>query len=585
MKKILAFTMIFSMISGLFICSNYPRTNVKASEESPYSSFFTFDGNVDNAGSSQLNGTGVGSPAFVPGHSGETGDQAISFNGTNYVKVDASVFKPGESFTVGYWMMMPETDVIYNSAQRIISTGVWGDWTQGFATGVFNFKNDTEQWSKIITGIGSPAPSFTWCEAYPLMNDGQWRHVACSFDGINKRVVVYLDGVEAANYDYPAGGGAVTPYLETAIGGMLSGGAFFEGYGGALDDLAVIPSVLTAEQVVQLKNGTYGVQAEPSITPEPTITEEPAVTAQPSVTAEPEEESKYSSYFTFNGDVDNTGFSKLNGTMVGSPLFVTGHSGKTGDQAISFNGTNYVKVAASAFAPGESFSIGFWMMMPESDEIYNAAQRILSTGLWGDGLPGMAVGVFSFKNRVEEWSKLVTGIGCAAPSFNWSEADTLWNDGKWRHVACVFDGANKHVTAYINGIEASSYDYPSDGSTATPYTETAIGGMLSGGTFFEGYGGVLDELAVVPSTLTAVQVLQLKAGTLFTTTGETSDSSSESTISDDSTQTNDTDMDSTDEIPTTGDNNMAYLFICTAALALAVTAWGCLKLKGKISAK
>lgn len=297
-----------------------------------------------------------------------------------------------------------------------------------------------------------------------------------------------------------------------------------------------------------------------------------------------DEQNSYSSFFNFNGDAKNTGTLAKDGELVGSPTFVAGHTGKTEDKAIQLSGTNYVKVDAKVFAPGESFSVGFWMMEPTTDQNFNAVQRIVSTGVWGDKAPGIVLGVYNLSNRVESWSKVISGIGCDAPELQWSEAAALYNDGVWRHVVGVFDGVNKKATIYLDGQVVNTYDYPAGGSPVTTYTNTAIGGMLDvDGNFFEGFSGAIDDLAVVPFAMTEAQVNKLKAGTLFLpdTSSEALSSSETESISEiTNTSDNTSKADDSNNNAKTGDEVIGYIIIA-AMVMMSVSMWGCLKLRKK----
>ena len=213
---------------------------------------YNFNNNdATDTGSAIKNGELVGNPIFITGRRGGT-DRAIQLNGTNYIKLDSSVFKPSGNFTISFWIQMSPSTIM-NANQRIISTGVWENATPGIVLGI---NNNSSGWSNVFSGIGgSGASNFQWGNSSSLLNDNTWHHIAGVFNTTTKQITVYLDGTLKANYSYSSTENVFTNQAYTAIGGHLNGNTLSEGFKGNLDDILVIKSALTPEQIGLLVSG------------------------------------------------------------------------------------------------------------------------------------------------------------------------------------------------------------------------------------------------------------------------------------------------------------------------------------------
>lgn len=206
----------------------------------------------DTSGSSPITAVEKGKPAYIDGRSGKDGDKALQLDGNSYLELNTRELIPDGSFTLAVWFNLPASATAYNRTMRILSTGVWGAGEGGIVLGLYEYKQD-ENWSKVVTGVGSSAPAFNWTEATGLMDDGQWHHLAASFDETSRTITVYLDGKKAAVHAYPTDGSTQSSYEKTAIGGHLyTDGSFSEGFVGALDDLFVVPRALSESDITYL---------------------------------------------------------------------------------------------------------------------------------------------------------------------------------------------------------------------------------------------------------------------------------------------------------------------------------------------
>ncbi len=216
---------------------------------------YTFDGVegtlVPDSGANKYDGTAFGEPEFVEGKNG-TG---MKLKGDNGVTIPVGAGTVGTKFTVSAWIKIEEGSP--SRPYRILSTGVWGDSTTGFQLGV-----DTSYGKGcFVYCVGNANGPCYWNRqtefSNPLM-DGQWHHIAISFDTETLLAVGFLDGVMMDIMVLP-GTTDVTPWsalTELCIGGAYVGGSLGEPFVGTLDDVAVTDYFFTEADIAYLMDGT-----------------------------------------------------------------------------------------------------------------------------------------------------------------------------------------------------------------------------------------------------------------------------------------------------------------------------------------
>jgi len=166
------------------------------------------------------------------------------------------------------------------------------------------------------------------------------------------------------------------------------------------------------------------------------------------------------------------------------------------------NAANFVEAAHSDKLEGmQALTVMAWAM-PETPD---AKPRGIVSKREASGKPGDVYNVFSYTDV--KFCARVNGKG-AAQIFS----QTVLEDGKWYHVAYVFDpggAANEKVKLYINGVlEASG---------AHENQAVDVGGNpLYIGTLNEGYAqnwlGVLDDVSIWDKALTEAEIQGYMSG-------------------------------------------------------------------------
>jgi hypothetical protein len=436
-----------------------------------------------NLGTAGANGTAfyINDPTHqAPGALVGSVDTAVGFNGSSQraaTSFDSSI-NPTGPFTVEAWINPTVSD-----------TGTYcplSFWTEagGGAVGrtgwlfyetsggwVFRTYNGTNSTPIVnITGGGTPAPS-------------TWYHLAAAWDGAN--VTLYVNGVSVGQQP-------MTTYAAN-IGGPFSIGARSDGnfwFAGYADEVALYTNALSGTDIQNhYQNGT---NASPSPTYNSLVLasnpilyyrlDEPEPTLGQTVTAV---------------NVGSLG-SGADGTY--QPGTVTGVSGPP---YAGFGGGNY----ACRFNGSSGYiDCGF----PGDLDAYSGPISIMTwihVNGWNKSWQAMVTkGDSSWRLHRAQISGTDTrfvGFGTTGLS-NVDQAGTrVVDDGFWHHVVAVYDGSAKYI--YVDGtLDVST---PVTGTLATDTYAIFIGGnaQVTGRLF----SGLMDEVAIFKTGLSAAQVLQV----------------------------------------------------------------------------
>ena len=197
---------------------------------------YTLDGNVSDTSGNNLNGTAQGNPVYEAGAVG----QAMMFDGiddyvdcTNNVKFDTITDK----ITVAAWIRV---DLFDKNYQAIVTKGdsSWRIARDG--TG------DDVQWR-----CNGPTPSLE-VVSQATVNDGQWHHLAGTYDGATARL--YVDGVLDGSM---ATTGAISKNTAPVY---ISGNSEKASrlWNGSIDDVRIYNRALTEAEVRLLADTTPG---------------------------------------------------------------------------------------------------------------------------------------------------------------------------------------------------------------------------------------------------------------------------------------------------------------------------------------
>ena len=198
---------------------------------------------------SQLNGEAVNSPARVEGYDG-LADGALSFNGTDqYVSLpDVSLLKPTTSFTVTAWVETTSTSAqwIMQSSEGNVST------TNGFQV-YLGSDGTLRALGGNNTGQTEGTNRFSIRPFNPI-NDGQWHHIAITYDGATAYGYVDALAIDSSSY---ANGIVYDALNYVEIGRRNTGGATFDQYfDGRLDDVRLYDRALSNREIFYLAKTT-----------------------------------------------------------------------------------------------------------------------------------------------------------------------------------------------------------------------------------------------------------------------------------------------------------------------------------------
>jgi hypothetical protein len=167
--------------------------------------------------------------------------------------------------TVGYWQFNNPTNVGADSSGKGNTLVVNGSgqlasqWYSGqgmvdgyVADGVDDF-GISLLGDNIAFGVGNPDTTITATNA---LDNGQWYHVAATRSALTGLMQLYVNGVLQASATGPFGPKTSPPNL--SLGGILAGvaGGFFSG---ALDDVQIFGSVLSATEIADVMNQSLTV--------------------------------------------------------------------------------------------------------------------------------------------------------------------------------------------------------------------------------------------------------------------------------------------------------------------------------------
>lgn len=201
----------------------------------------------DSIGSN--NATITGGTTFVPGVSG----QAFNFDGTGYVRIPNNASLDVSALTVAGWIKpafagRPNLPFNFDTIlQRINATGV------GY--GLLVAMDPTAPFHQAPPGgvpLGTPALSvrvgsgiYSLYSPVPLANDGQYHHVAGTFDGTTMRI--FIDGVEVASR--AVAGTIVNAPIDAFIGRNTSQGTLDLYSRAAIDDVVLANRALSSGEI------------------------------------------------------------------------------------------------------------------------------------------------------------------------------------------------------------------------------------------------------------------------------------------------------------------------------------------------
>jgi hypothetical protein len=276
----------------------------------------------------------------------------------------------------------------------------------------------------------------SWYEIYSSQNSistTEWTHIAVTWNSTS--AAVYVNGVVHNR--------ASVSTLSSATGNWHIAGSTISGsmdyFDGQVDEVRIWNDVRTESEIRQ------NIHQE---------------------LTSPGTESNLVSYYTFNqssGSTLSDGKGSNNGTLTNmsgnewspSPAMFSSK------YCLDFDGTDdyvYVPASSSLNMNGSSFTIECWVWGDNSLS-YNTERLIIECG------NGWGIGTYQLTTSSDANLRVSFNGGMSGGSGTYQD----WTDGKWHHVAGVFDNSNDLVLIYVDGkFENQKSETNSPGSANVP---------------------------------------------------------------------------------------------------------------------
>ncbi|MDO8121480.1 PKD domain-containing protein, partial [Isoptericola sp. b490] len=312
----------------------------------------------------------------------------------------------------------------------------------------------------------------------PGYNDGQWHHVVGTVGPGGE--AMYLDGVRVGLRTDATGAQVYSGYWRVGGDTSWSGANYFQG---DIDDVAVYPTVLSYQQVV---NHWEAAGRTSTLPPVPSDSYGAAVQGlQPDLYWRLDE--------TTGTIAQDTGWSASTGTYrSGYTLGVPGAlTGVSGDTAVTFNGTNGLLSGNRSYTNPRIYSEELWFKTTTT----NGGKLI--------GFGNRQTGTSTNYDRhvyMENSGRLTFGVYTGTTTTITSP--DAYNDGQWHYLVATQSSAG--MALYVDGALVGTN--PQTG--AQNYTGYwRVGGDTTWGPQ-PWFAGTIDEVAIYPTALTAAQVTE-----------------------------------------------------------------------------
>ncbi len=200
--------------------------------------YYPLNGDVLDYSGHGYNGVNYGAVFISPGYA--SGVLAAQFNGssTSYIQIPCSIGVTGTGFTIAFWVKTTNT----------AGTGQWyggKGLVDGDLPGAENDFGTALSGTKFAVGVGNPDTTLV---SRTVINDGNWHHVAGTWNMSSGAMSIYVNGVVDTNRATSATGPRTAP-SSICIGRTPQDPNYFIG---AIADVQLFDSVLTAPQIAAL---------------------------------------------------------------------------------------------------------------------------------------------------------------------------------------------------------------------------------------------------------------------------------------------------------------------------------------------
>jgi hypothetical protein len=231
MKKNFLFTVVIIMaVVFIGICHNAFAQTLIAS--------YPFNGNANDVSGNNLNGTIIGSPAFVADRWGNT-NSAIYFTGGvgNRVEINDHALLHTASITITAWVNATGNSGTINTiVDKPLGTGPSDSWHFGL----------TPAWNLSSWIFNDPGSSIGSQVTSPV-STGEWHYVVATFSNTTKLHKLYVDGILRATNTFNNTIGYDNNKMY--IGAALENNGLNFPMDGVLDEIKIYDDTFTAQQI------------------------------------------------------------------------------------------------------------------------------------------------------------------------------------------------------------------------------------------------------------------------------------------------------------------------------------------------
>ena len=470
-------TLAFVLWGGMLLPADTPAESPPESPAAGLVSYWSFDDNTadsawlytNNSGTAEDNLKVVSGPArYVPGKV----SRAIRLDGTHLAARFSADVKLPATYTIEAWIKPADLSALW---QRFVLH--WGS-EKGYHFAVHN--RQISLYHRQSDNL-EPHP-----EGGTVVED-RWQHVAAVADAQTKRLTVYLDGKPAAAVDYDGTIGQTTRE-GLGVGDSAGGPGESSKFSGCIDELAVWNVALTDAQIEshyrhpQRRLGLVGKTFRQVV-----------------------RDHKPEAYWPLDEsggtavkDVSGNGH---DGTCLGGVEFGRpGIPAPPGNKAIILDGkSGHVNLGDVDRLDGlTAITVEAWIRWTGPPGGFTqAADFVRKEGVFAFGGGWFANRGAATHHKARFWIQDSKGVW-----LNSDNGTTDLDDGRWHHVAGVYDG--QFVRIYVDGIEESSRKIGSVTLHANDQ-EVIIGASGGHGEFFT---GAIDEAAVYSRALSPTEVYE-----------------------------------------------------------------------------
>jgi len=234
MKKVIVAMMMLAVFGGL-------------TSAATLISEYKFDGDVSNTVNAALDGTIIGTTAYVEGYALQPAT-AIEFFGLAAVATGTdgqpAVGAGLESGSISFWMK--------SSGPGGQDTAFIGNFNLADSMGFYLTVTASDQWRIFCRDSGGANWQIV-CNASTAWRDGNWHHIAATWDSSAPTAAIYVDGAELTSV---VSGAAATNFAvwqySNGIGAFNNRNTVAAHYTGVLDEFKIYTGELTPVEVADL---------------------------------------------------------------------------------------------------------------------------------------------------------------------------------------------------------------------------------------------------------------------------------------------------------------------------------------------